>query len=55
VVTAILAAQSFARFLDDEADDHKRGYGVDAERGSAVGEPNSLLKTAKFGVLLLWF
>src|ERR1700730_6496613 len=28
VVTAVLAAPSFARFLDDEADDHKRGYGV---------------------------
>src|ERR1700730_2190556 len=28
VVTAVLAAPSFARFLDDEADDYKRGYGV---------------------------
>src|ERR1700719_1660703 len=28
VFTAVLGAPSFARFLDDEADDHKRGYGV---------------------------
>jgi hypothetical protein len=28
VVAAVLTAQSFARFLGDEADDHKRGYGV---------------------------
>jgi hypothetical protein len=37
VVTAVLATPNFTRFLDDEADDYKRGYGVDAERGSAVG------------------